>query len=183
MGENVARDQYRPEKLAIQRELSEKLSQSDFVIFVDYMGLNVEQLTDVRSRLRAQEARFQVVPNKQLAHVVKSLGWTGDAQGWFQGPTAMVVGPGQIVEVSKALRSFSKETKLAPVKGGCWNGAALTSEDVSALADLPSREVLLSRFVGTLAAPMTQLAGVLNEKAASVVRVLKAFENKRNEQG
>ena len=170
----------RPEKVAITRELAERLDSSEFALLVDYSGLTVEQMTDFRQRLRGRQARLHVTSNALLARAVSDKKWDR-AEACLTGPTAMVFGDGQITDVSKALKDFSKETKRAEVKGGWLNGKSLSAGDVIALADIPSREVLYAMLAGTLAAPMSKLAGVFRQKASSLLYVLKAVEKKKAE--
>lgn len=170
----------RPEKAAIEREIASRIENAEFVLLVDHIGLTVEQVTDFRRKLRETQAYFHVTPNAMLSRATGALSWDSMPEA-LTGPTAMVFGAGQITDVSKALRDFARESKRAAVKGGWLNGKALSAADVVALADIPSREILYAMLAGTLAAPMSQLAGVFRQKASSLLYVLKAVEKKKAE--
>ncbi len=170
----------RPETVAIQREILSRLEQSEFALLVDYRGLTVEQIADFRRRLRGNKASFHVAKNSFLNRAVGALQWEA-ADDALAGPTAMIVGSGEIADVSKTLRDFARESKKATVKGGWMSGKALSAADIVSLADIPSREILYAMLAGTLAAPMSRLAGVFRQKTASLLYVLKAAETKKSE--
>ena len=113
------------------------------------------------------------------------FGLAADALGWdsmgeyLSGPTAMIVGRDDAAGVAKVLRSFRKDNELPVVKGGRLSGRRLTAAEVDMMADIPSREILLGLLAGTLAAPMTQLAGVMSRKVASLLYVLGAVADKK----
>jgi len=170
----------RPEKIAIRREIRARMETSGYVILTDCRGLNVAGMTELRRKLRGQRSRLMVVPNSFLTLAGKDLGWD-DVSPLLDGPTAMVTGEGDVSQVAKLLREFSKVTSKTRLKGGRFEGQTLSSTDVESLADLPPREVLYAHLVGTLAAPMSQLVGVLQQKVTSVVYVLKAVADKKAE--
>jgi large subunit ribosomal protein L10 len=170
----------RPEKLAIQKEVAARLQSGDYVLLVDHSGMTVEQTGDLRQRLRQVQAQFNVTGNTLLARTARRMEWD-EAPGAQSGPTAMIVGTGEITETAKILKLFSRESKLAPPKGGWLEGRALSAADVMALADIPSREALLGKMLGTLIALPTQLAGVFQSKVCSLLYVLKAVEDKKGE--
>lgn len=172
------RTKIRPEKKAAYDELREKISGSVFVILADYKGLSVAKTTELKKRLRGAKASIQVVKNRVFGHVAKDMGLAG-LDGELSGPSAMVYGQGDVVHAAKILKDFVKEHALPVVKLGSLRGVVLTAADVAQLASLPSREVLLSKLVGTLAAPLSNLVGVLNQKTASIVYVLKAAADKK----
>ena len=168
----------RPEKQAIFDELKTKLADSVFVILTDYKGLSVAKTEDLRRRLRGAKASFQVVQNRLFKQVAKTVSYEGFEPA-LKGPSAMVFGGGDVVQAAKILRDFIKENSLPVVKIGALEGTILSAADVDKLASLPSRETLLAQAVGTIAAPLTRLVGVLQQKVASVVYVLKAVQEKK----
>jgi large subunit ribosomal protein L10 len=163
-------------------ELKSKLSDASFVILADYKGLNVVKIAELRKRLRGANAQLQVIKNRVFAHVAKELGYKGFDQP-APGPSAMVFGKGDVVATAKILKDFIKENEKPVIKTGALQGEALTAADITQLASLPSREQLLAQVVGTLAAPMTQLVGVLQQKTATIVYVLKAIEEQKGKAG
>ena len=170
----------RPEKQSIVEELKTKISGSSFVILADYKGLNVSKLTELRRRLRGVNSHLQVVKNRMFAHVAKELGYKGLDQSQ-NGPAAMVFGKGDVTQTAKILKDFIKENEKPVIRLGAMQGVALTAAEIVQIATLPSREQLLSQLVGVLAAPMSQLVGVLNQKVATIVYVLKAIEDKKQQ--
>ena len=170
----------RAEKKALVDQFRAEVTDSVFVLLTDYRGLNVAQTEDLRGRLDKVNAQFRVVRNRMFRHVVDELSYDGFEEG-LVGPSAMVLGSGDVVEAAKVLKDFIKENDLPVIKIGALDGVILSAEDVKALADLPPRPALLGSFVGTLAAPMTQIVGVLQQKVASLVYVLKAIEDKKQQ--
>jgi len=168
----------RLEKQSIVNDLRARMKAAQFVILTDYKGLNVAAMNDLRGRLHAAAAEFHVVQNSLVRLVAKDLGQAGLEPG-LTGPSAMISGSGDVARVAKVLRDFIKEKEKPAIKIGALQGAILSAKDVGVLADLPSREQLYGQLVGTLAAPMQRLVGVLNQKLASVVYVLKAYQEQK----
>lgn len=167
----------RAEKSSMAAEIKARVRDSGFIILADYQGLNVAKTTELKRRLRGVNAGMQVVKNRMMGHVAKDCGLTAlDVN--LTGPSAMVFGKDP-VGAAKVLRDFIKENSKPVIKSGTLGEQALTAQDIGALAALPSREELLAKFVGTLAAPMGQLVGVLNAKLSSLLYVLKAIEEKK----
>lgn len=168
----------RPEKKSIVDELRGKVSDATFVILADYRGLSVAKTEELRRRLGGVSAQFQVIQNRLFRLVAKELSYKGFDEG-IKGPSAMVYGKGDVVQAAKVLRDFIKENELPVIKLGSLDGAVLSAADVTELAGLPSKTELHAMLVRTLAAPMTQLVGVMQQKVASIVYVLKAVEEKK----
>jgi large subunit ribosomal protein L10 len=169
----------RPEKKSIGAELTTKVQASGYIFIADHTGLTVAKTADLRKRLKGANAKVQVVKNRVFKHVLKGAGVSGlDAS--LKGASAMVFGSGDPVAAAKVLKDFIKENEKPAIKVGTLQGSLLTAKDVEALAAMPSREVMLGKVVGTIAAPMSQLVGVLNQKVASVLYVLKAIEDKKS---
>lgn len=169
----------RPEKEAIVREVTSQLEAASYLMVTDYTGLTVSDLAELRGALRESESELHVVKNTFLRKAIAQVGWDDIAEV-LSGPTAMVTGTGDVTVVAKALAAFVKQHKSTALKGGCLDGKALSAADVDALAKVPPREVMLGMLVGTIAAPMTQLVGVFNQKLLSLLYVLKAVEEKKS---
>lgn len=172
----------RPEKQSLVDEIRRDLSESDFVILTDYQGLKVEQTNDLRQRLGKVQARLKVVKNRLFRRVVRESTYPEIEQS-LGGPSAMVFGRGDVVETARILKKFVQENERPAIKAGALNGALITGADIQELADLPPRPMLYARLVGTLAAPMTQLVGVMQQKVASLLYVLKAAQEKKEKSG
>ncbi len=169
----------RAEKISILKEVQGKLAGSSFFILANYKGLSVGKTDDLRRRLRGAKADFTVVPNKQFGLAAKECGYAGLGKEVLKGPSALVYGKGDVVAAAKVLKDFIKENEKPVLKAGGLQGSLLSPADVESLAALPSREILLGQVVGTIAAPMTRLVGVLQQKVASVVYVVKAVADKK----
>ncbi len=170
----------RPEKHTMVEEIRQKVDGKVFVILADFNGLNVQKTADLRDRLRGADAEYTVVKNRLMNRVVQESELTG-LEDALKGPTAIVSGNGDVVETAKILKAFIKENKKPIIKLGTFSGAILSAEDVEKLASMPPREELLGRLVGTIAAPMTQLVGVMNQKVCSLLYVLQAVKDKKEQ--
>ncbi len=170
----------RPEKEAIIEELRTRLEGSSYVFLADCRGMKSEGLSELREKLTETSSSLMVVRNSFLGKASEQAGCESIVT-LLEGPTAMVTGTGDASEVAKALRKFAAEKSAPAVKGGWFSSQLLTVDDVSALAKLPARPILYGQLVGVLAAPMTQLAGVMNQKLLSLVYVLKAAAEKKTE--
>jgi len=168
----------RPEKEAIIEEVKERISDAVFVLLADYQGLNVEKTHELRGKLHDTKAEMFVVKNRMLRRATADLPCR-DISRELSGPSAMIYGAGDIVQTAKALKAFIKENELPVIKVGTLDGVILTAEDIQKLADLPSREQLLAKVVGTIAAPLSQIVGVMHQKVSSLLYVLKAVEEKK----
>jgi large subunit ribosomal protein L10 len=162
----------RPEKTIIVSELNQKLNSSPFLFVTDYTGLTVGKFGELRSRLAGVGATCHVVKNTFLRLAAKEAGYP--ELGELRGQTAIVVGDKDVAAAAKVLKGFSGEFKKPVVRTGVVDRIVVSSEQINTIADLPSREVLLSTLLGVLQAPATQLVRVLNEPASSLARVLQA---------
>jgi large subunit ribosomal protein L10 len=167
----------RPEKASIVSDLSEKLKGSPFVLVTDYQKMNVNHFADLRNRLAASGAEMHVVKNSFLKRAMTDSGLP-DVADKLTGQTAVVTGEKDAAPIAKILKVFAAEFKIAALKIGVIDKAILSTSEVEALAELPSREVLLSQLLGVLMAAPTKLVRLLNEPAASLARVIKARGDK-----
>jgi large subunit ribosomal protein L10 len=163
----------RPEKANIVADLSEKLNRSPFLLVTDYQRMKVDQFGELRNRLAPAGAEVRVVKNSFLKRAMADSGMP-DVGDKLTGQTAVVMGENDVAPVAKILKLFAAEFKIATLKIGVVGKAILSTSDVEALAELPSREVLLSKLLGLLLAPATQLVRVLNEPASAFTRLMKA---------
>ena len=163
----------RPEKSTIVADVQAKLKNSPFLLVADYSGMQVKHFEELRTRLSAVNAEIHVVKNSFIKRAARDLGLP-ELNGALAGQTAMVTGESDICAAAKVLKTFVAEFTKPPVKAGILDNAILSAEQVQALADLPSKEVLQATLLGVLLAPATKLVRVLNEPGASLARVLKA---------
>lgn len=167
----------RPEKASIVSDLSEKLNRSPFLLVTDYQRMKVDQFGELRNRLAPAGAEVRVVKNSFLKRAMADSGMP-DVGDKLTGQTAIVLGENDVAPIAKILKLFAAEFKIATLKIGVVDKAVLSTADVEALAELPSREILLSQLLGLLLAPATRLVRVLNEPASAFARLLAAKAEK-----
>jgi large subunit ribosomal protein L10 len=152
----------REQKAAAVEEIATNIKESDAVFAVDYRGLSVPQAGELRSRLRAADTRFSVVKNTLTERAADQAG-ADVLKDLLDGPTALAFVRGDAAAAAKALRDYARETELLPFKGGLMDGNALTPDEITAIARLPSKEQLIAQLVGAVAYPIGGLARTLNQ--------------------
>ncbi|MBI4299785.1 MAG: 50S ribosomal protein L10 [Chloroflexi bacterium] len=155
-------------------ELTELLARSAIAITTDYRGLTVSQMTQLRRRLRESGAEYHVVKNSLARLAAEKVGKSGLAQV-IQGPTALAIGFGDVAAPAKTLAEFTRTTRLdLPIRGALLGDSVLSGPDVSRLATLPPREVIIGQVLGGLKSPLYGLANVLAAPMRGLVNVLNA---------
>ena len=167
----------RPEKANIVSDLSERLTKSPFVLVTDYQRMNVNHFADLRNRLAASGAEMHVVKNSFLRRAMTDSGLPDVAEN-LTGQTAVVTGEKDVAPVAKVLKVFAAEFKIAALKIGVVDKSILSTKDLEVLAELPSRDVLLSQLLGLLTMPATKFVRLLNEPGAALARLLNAKKEK-----
>ncbi|MDA7880978.1 50S ribosomal protein L10 [Akkermansiaceae bacterium] len=162
-----------PDKKYILDEIKERVDVSPFVLVVDYTGVTVPQFDELRSRLSEAGAECHVAKNTFMKRVLADAGLP-DLSEQLVGQTAFITGDSDVCAVAKAISNFAKEFKKPEIKAGILDGSVLDAAQVTALASLPAREVMLAMLLGTINAPATKLLRTINEPAASLARVIKA---------
>src|SRR5437763_310951 len=168
----------RTEKQNISQEYVARLNASPFFIVVDYTGLKVGPITELRKRLGRAGAEMHVVKNSVFSLAAKEAG-VPDLGGALTGQLAVVTGQRDVSSAAKVVKSFHAEFDKPKIKFGFLNSKRLETPDLMALADLPSLEVLRSKFLGLLNTPATQLAAVIQAPGAQIARVIKAKSEKK----
>jgi large subunit ribosomal protein L10 len=164
-------------KEATIAEISEGIRNSSGVLLTEYRGLTVAQLKELRGNLRAN-ASYAVVKNTLAKRAFNAEGIsTFDAE--LVGPTAIAFVHGDTVTAAKALRDFAKANTALVLKGGYFDGAPLTADEVNKLADLESREVLLAKLAGAIKASLFGAAYMFNAPLAKAVRAVDALRQKQ----
>lgn len=167
----------RPDKAAAVAELTELFRNSNAAVLTEYRGLTVAELKELRRSL-AGNAQYAVVKNTLAAIAAREAGYEMIADD-LQGPSAITFVTGDPVTAAKALRDFAKAHPALVVKGGVLEGRLLTAADVTKLADLESREVLLAKTAGVLTASLYQAAYLFTAPAAQAARAVEALRAKR----
>jgi large subunit ribosomal protein L10 len=152
----------------------ERLSESSASVVTEYRGLTVAAMAELRRTLRASGGDFKVFKNTLVRRAIEGGDHAGLADH-LSGPTAITFVSGDVSAVAKALKDFAKANPELIIKGGVLEGKPLSEKELKALADLPSREVLLSQLAGLIASPMQQLAGLFKAVPQSLAYGLKAL--------
>ena len=161
-----------PAKASVVTDLNKRLNDSPFIFVADYTGLNVIQFSELRARLDKAGARCSVVKNSYLRLAAKGAGLPD--LGELRGQNAIVTGDKDVAAAAKVLKNFTAEFKKPTIRTGVVDRLIVSSEQIQTIADLPSRDVLLSQLLGVLQAPASKLVRLLNEPASQLARVLQA---------
>ena len=148
------------QKQAEVDEIAKQLTGAKSVIVVDYLGLTVEQATEMRAELREQNATMQVVKNTILRRAAEKAGVEG-LEKFFVGPTAIAYSEEDPVGPAKIAAKFAKDVEAVEIKGGIIEGKAASLDEIQELATLPDRDGLLSMLVSVLQAPVRDFAMVV----------------------
>jgi large subunit ribosomal protein L10 len=167
----------RDQKAAVIDEVAGEITGSDAIFAVDYRGISVPQAAELRIRLREADAHFRVVKNTLTERAADQAGAEG-LKALLEGPTAMTFVRGDAAAAAKALRDFRRASggQLLEFKGGWMNGASVSPQEIDAIAQLPSREVLYGRLVGMVASPLTGLASALGGLIGGLARQLQQMQ-------
>ncbi|MGH9092479.1 MAG: 50S ribosomal protein L10 [Acidimicrobiales bacterium] len=168
----------RAEKVAVVDEVRRRLGDASAAVVTEYRGLTVAELAELRRSLAAAGGDYKVFKNT-LVRLAIAGSEHEPLHDLLTGPTAIAFVREDVSAVAKALREFSRTQPSLVVKGGLMDGAALSPVQLTALADLPSRDVLLARFAGALSAPLSQLAGLLQALPRNLAYGLSALVDQR----
>ena len=166
----------RPNKANTVAELADHFRESNAAVLTEYRGLTVAQLKTLRRSL-GSTVTYAVVKNTLTKIAAKDAGVTG-VDDLLAGPSAIAFVKGDVVEAAKTIRSFAKENPALVIKGGYMDGKALSASDVQKIADLESREVLLSKLAGAMKAKQSQAAALLAAPLSKTARALGALQAK-----
>lgn len=169
----------RPEKLASVEELKENIQGNSIAIMSQYKGISVAEVTDLRSKLRAEKIVFKVYKNTLAKRALDELDLS-EVGTFIDGPTVWAFSEDPVAP-AKILKDFSKEAEAIKMRGGVLDGKVVSAETLSELASLPSREQLLAQVVGTIAMPLRNLVGVLSAVPRNMVNVLDQIRKQKEE--
>ncbi|WP_168582123.1 50S ribosomal protein L10 [Gephyromycinifex aptenodytis] len=170
-----------PAKQAAIADLTEKFRESGAAVLTEYRGLTVSQLSELRTSLRANGS-YAVVKNTLTELAAKEAGVTA-FDGQLVGPTAIAFITGDPVEAAKTLRDFAKANPLLVIKSGLLDGKPLSAEEITKLADLESREVLLAKAAGAMKAKLSQAVYMFAAPLSQTVRLVDALRAKAEQNG
>lgn len=169
-------------KAQLKAQLGEKLQKAGAVIVTEYRGLTVEQLTQLRNELRKADAEFKVTKNRILKRAINE-----DAENYSKlseklvGPIGAVYVYGDVAQATKSLLEFNKTNEKLIVKGGVFEGESLDESKLKAIADLPSKDVLMAQIVGSLISPHRGLLLTINGVTRNLVQVIAAIRDKKKD--
>jgi large subunit ribosomal protein L10 len=158
-------------------EITEKFRGSSAAVVTEYRGLTMAQLTTLRRSLGAGTS-YTVAKNTLVKRAAEEAGMVG-LDDLLVGPTAIAFVEGEPVDAAKALRDFAKDNKALVIKGGFMDGRPLTVDEVTRIADLESREVLLAKLAGAMKGNLAKAAGLFAAPASQVARLVAALQEKR----
>lgn len=169
----------RSEKESVVAEVRAKLDASSAVIVTEYRGLSVTALAELRTELRKSGAEYRVYKNTLARFAARDAGLEG-LEPLLAGPTAITFIDGDVAAVAKSLKEYAKTNPLLVIKGGSVAGKVISAKDVEVLADLPSREVMLSQLAGLLQSPLVKTAGLLQALPRNMAYGLKALVDQKS---
>jgi large subunit ribosomal protein L10 len=152
-----------PDKKVIIDELLARVNSSPYVLVIDYTGMTVPQFSELRNRLGAASAQCHVVKNTFMKKALAEAGLPDIGEG-LVGQTAFITGNSEVFAAAKAIKNFEKEFKKPEMKLGILDGNVLSAEKLQAIADIPSREAVLSQLLATILEPSTRIARVIKNK-------------------
>ncbi len=168
----------KPDKVQAVTDIADRFRTSSAAVITEYSGLTVSQITNLRRSLGAG-ATYRVAKNTLVKRAAADAGVEG-LEHLFIGPTAIAFVTGEPVDAAKVLRDFAKDNKGLVIKGGYMDGRPLTVDEVTQIADLDSREVLLAKLAGAMNATLANMASLLAASTSETVRLVAALEEKRS---
>ncbi len=171
----------RTEKKQMAADIQKIIEPSPGIFLVHYKGLTVKEFTELRCNLDQIGAECHVVPNRILIRAATASELEALANYDLRGDSALITGGTDVVSVAKALKSYAKDHPKMLFKVGFLAGKAISSEEIVALAEMPSKDVLRSQLLGLLQELPRQLVSMLNTKVAGVLYALQAYLDKKQE--
>lgn len=162
--------------------LSQKLRDSKGAVLLDYRGLNVKDISALRRQLSGDEVEFMVAKNTLLRIAAEHAEVSID-KDLLSGPTAIAFGWRDEVSPAKLLTEFVRRNRVVSIKGGIVGRKSMTAEQIGRVAELPSRDTLLSQLLGVIQAPLAQTLGVLQAPGREMAGLLQALATKRESEG
>nr|WP_320115396.1 50S ribosomal protein L10 [uncultured Desulfuromonas sp.] len=165
-------------KVQLVEEFAAKLATAKAAFVADYRGLNVDQVNELRGKLRDAGVEYRVVKNTLLRLAAKGTDFECLSE-YLQGPNAIAIAQEDPVAPAKVLSEYAKDSKFFELKTAVLEGKILNEAEIKALAELPSREVLLGKMLGSINAPVSNFVGVLAAVPRSLVQVLGAIRDQK----
>jgi large subunit ribosomal protein L10 len=160
-------------KQQIVDELKGLLGEAEMALVLDFKGLSIKEMSDLRIRLQDSKGVCKVTKNTLMRRAIDGNTAWANLDSLLTGSNAFVLVKGDVGGAVKAVQSFQKDTKKSEVKGGLFEGKLLSEKDIKAIGDLPSKEVLMAQIAGAINAVATKLAVGINEVPSGLARALK----------
>jgi large subunit ribosomal protein L10 len=160
-------------KQQIVDELKGLLGEAEMALVLDFKGLSIKEMSDLRIRLQASKGVCKVTKNTLMRRAIDGNTAWANLDSLLTGSNAFVLVKGDVGGAVKAVQSFQKDTKKSEVKGGLFEGKLLSEKDIKAIGDLPSKEVLMAQIAGAINAVATKLVVGINEVPSGLARALK----------
>lgn len=142
--------------------LAEKMKDAKLILFADYRGINVEDVTKLRANLRQSNSEYKIIKNNISRRALQKCGYEG-LDSSLEGPTAIIIGKEDYLEPAKAIYEYTKEHDFYKIKGGVVEGKVMTAEEIITLAKLPSRETLIGMLAGGLLGTISKFAVAIDQ--------------------
>ena len=160
-------------KQQIVGELKELLADAELALVLDFKGLSIKEMSDLRDRLRASDSVCKVTKNTLMRRAIDGDSNWASLDSLLTGTNAFVLVKGDVGAGVKAVPTFQKELKKSETKGGLFEGKLLSQDEIKAIADLPSKEQLMAQIAGAINAVATKVAVGINEVPSGMARALK----------
>jgi large subunit ribosomal protein L10 len=160
-------------KQQIVEELKALLGEADMALVLDYKGLSVKEMADLRTRLQDSNGVCKVTKNTLMRRAIDGDGAWSNLESLLSGTNAFVLVQGDVGGAVKAVQAFQKDTKKSETKGGLFEGKLLSQEEIRAIGDLPSKEMLMAQIAGAINAVATKVAVGINEVPSGLARALR----------
>lgn len=168
-------------KQSVVSEILANINDAQSMLLVEYRGLTVQELTELRNKYREAGVTYKVYKNTMMSLALKEAGIEGFDE-FLKGPNAMAFGMEDPASVARITRDFAKDHKNLIIKAGIVDGEVIGLDEIKSLADLPSREVLIARVLGGFNAPIQGFANVLTGTLSSLVYALDAIKEKKEKE-
>lgn len=168
----------REQKEEIVETVAEKIKEAKAIVFTDYRGISAEEITELRSILREKGIEFKIMKQTLFALAAKKAGADIDLSSLKNHPVAIAFGKDE-VEPAKAIHEFNKKTEKLEMLGGVLNGKMISLEELKTLALMPTREEMYAKVVGSIAAPLRGIIGVLQGNLRGLVSVISQYADHR----
>ena len=164
-------------KQQIVEELKNLLGEAEMALVLDYKGLSFKEISDLRTRLQSSNGVCKVTKNTLMRLAIDGNGAWSNLDPLLTGPNAFVLVKGDVGGAVKAIQGFQKDTKKSETKGGLFEGKFLSQDEIKAIGELPTKDILMAKVAGALNAVATKLAVGVNEVPSGLARALNQHAN------